>query len=380
MTRIYLIRHAEAEGNLYRRVHGWYDSLITENGHLQIKALEERFADVPLDAVYSSDLFRAKTTANALCAAKGLKLRIRSDLREVNMGEWEDNTWAGVNQVHPELLTLFNHNSSRWQVEGGETLTQLRDRVSNAILEIAADHDGETVAVVSHGMAIRNVLAKFLGQPVDETEILHGDNTCVALLEIEGERVGIAFHNDNSHLGELSTFKRQSFWKKGGGALSDASLWFRPLDFQDYGKLYYEARKEAWSSIHGSLKGFDGEGFYHDAVAQTDRDARAVMLAMLGDQPAGMIQLDFWRDVDQKVGGIPFYYMMPETREKGIGVQLLGEAISLYRKMGREKLRLRCAPDNDRAQRFYKRYGFVKIAEEQGSRIPLDVLEKKIGY
>ncbi len=51
MTTIYLVRHAEAEGNLYRRIHGWYDSLITENGFAQIKALEERFPDVQIDPV-----------------------------------------------------------------------------------------------------------------------------------------------------------------------------------------------------------------------------------------------------------------------------------------------------------------------------------------
>ena len=66
MTKFYVIRHAEAEGNLYRRIHGWYDSLITPNGYRQIAALEGRFAQEPIDAVYSSDLFRTKTTAGAI--------------------------------------------------------------------------------------------------------------------------------------------------------------------------------------------------------------------------------------------------------------------------------------------------------------------------
>ena len=55
MTTIYLIRHAEAEGNLYRRVHGWYDSRITDRGFRQIAALEERFRDIPVDAVLWSE-------------------------------------------------------------------------------------------------------------------------------------------------------------------------------------------------------------------------------------------------------------------------------------------------------------------------------------
>ena len=54
MTTIYLIRHAEAEGNLYRRIHGWYDALVTENGLRQIQALEERLQGEQFDAVWSS--------------------------------------------------------------------------------------------------------------------------------------------------------------------------------------------------------------------------------------------------------------------------------------------------------------------------------------
>ena len=56
MTKIYLIRHAEAEGNLYRRIHGQYDSLVTPRGYRQIEALAERFRDVKIDALYASDL------------------------------------------------------------------------------------------------------------------------------------------------------------------------------------------------------------------------------------------------------------------------------------------------------------------------------------
>ena len=74
MTTVYLVRHAEAEGNLYRRVHGWYNSLITDNGYRQIAALRGRFADIHIDAVYSSDLFRTMTTAKAVYLSHGLEL------------------------------------------------------------------------------------------------------------------------------------------------------------------------------------------------------------------------------------------------------------------------------------------------------------------
>lgn len=85
MTQIYLIRHAEAEGNLYRRIHGWYNSLITENGYRQIAALADRFRNIKIDAVYASDLFRTMTTARAVYEPKGLPLYTNVGLREVHM-------------------------------------------------------------------------------------------------------------------------------------------------------------------------------------------------------------------------------------------------------------------------------------------------------
>ena len=94
MTTVYLIRHAEAEGNLYRRIHGWYDALITDNGFRQIAALEERFRDIHVDAVYSSDLYRTMTTARAVYLPKGLELRTDPQLREIHMWDWEDKTWG----------------------------------------------------------------------------------------------------------------------------------------------------------------------------------------------------------------------------------------------------------------------------------------------
>lgn len=72
--------------------------------------------------------------------------------------------------------------------------------------------------------------------------------------------------------------------------------------------------------------------------------------------------------------------MMPTLRKRGLGVQLIGQAVSVYRPLGRDYLRLRCAPDNLVAQRFYKRYGFRKVCEATGTRVPLDIMEKYIGY
>ena len=383
LTKLYLIRHAEAEGNLYRRIHGWYDSLITENGYRQIAALEKRFKDIQVDAVYSSDLFRTRTTAGAICKPKGLELNTRRALREINTGVWEDMTWAEAGMTYPEQMLFFNTNDSRYHCEGSETFEELRQRVSGALLNIAASHPGKTVAVFSHGTAIRNALGLFLGYTVEETyeKVAHGDNTAVSLLEAEDGKIRVVFMNDNSHLPEeLSTFARQFWWKSREGGLQDANLWFRPLDMENNSEYYYRAREDAWLTIHGSMLHFDGEGFLRDAIDQARYDERSVMQVMMGDRPIGVLQLNLRRDADKGVGSIPFLYLEPDYTKRGLGVQLLGQAVSTYRPLGRKYLRLRCAPDNEVAQRFYKKYGFQRIGAAPGSRVPLDLLEKYIGY
>ena len=125
MTRITIIRHAEAEGNLYRRVHGWFDSLITPTGRSQIERLEERIrkelqTGLKYDAIYSSDLKRTMETAGAVSRAASLPVMPRRDLREINSGEWEDLPWGYCYREYPDLLKNYAAFPD-WRVNGGES-------------------------------------------------------------------------------------------------------------------------------------------------------------------------------------------------------------------------------------------------------------------
>ena len=124
MTRLYLIRHAEAEGNIFRRMQGHYNSRITPNGLRQIAALEQRFADIPIDGVWSSDLFRTRRTAEAIYRPKGLPLHPDPRFREVNVGIWEDRPFGELEWSWPEELDAFYHRPETWNVSGAETFAQ----------------------------------------------------------------------------------------------------------------------------------------------------------------------------------------------------------------------------------------------------------------
>ncbi len=379
MTRFYLIRHAQAEGNLYLRMHGWYDSGITDLGERQIAALTGRFDGVDVDAVYSSDLYRCRRTAEAIYRPKGLPLHTDRDLRELSMGSWEDLPFAQVARTAPKGWRDFLTMSPAYTGgEGGETFAQLQTRVVAALERLAAAHPGKTVAVCTHAMAIRGAMAYFHGYGGALSRIPGSENTGVSCVERDERGWHVLYEADASHLPAEIRSERGSLDYTGRQTLpfESGSLWFRPWNRDDERLLYLACRREAWLDIHGSQEPFFGERFYQAARRASEADEQAVMLAMLGERPVGIIQMDLNRDAKQGVCFVPFCYMDPEHRHKGMGVQLLGQAVSTGRALGMTRLRLRCSPTNQVAKRFYTRNGFHFIGMAQDSQVTLELLEK----
>ena len=367
MTTLYLIRHAEAEGNLYRRIQGQWDGEITPRGKRQIEALAERFRDVPLDAVYSSDLRRTIETAGAILRYHDLPLQTTPRLREIYMGAWEGLAWGDADHAEPEQMFYFNHDPARWQIPGAEPYAVLEARMTSALRDIAARHPGGTVAVVSHGTAIRTYLAARLGIASGEIGTLaHGDNTCVAKLEFENGAVHVAYHNDASHLPEeLSTFTRQTWWK--GVDKDPGNLRMEQMTFPRDSAFYIACYRDAWRTIHGTEEGFTAQ-LYLASAQKHARTRDAVMRLMSGDTPVGMIELDeHHKGADGRLW-LSFLYLTPHAREQGWGVQLLGHAVWYCETRGFPGIRLHCAAANAHAQGFYEHYGFTCVGEDAGVR------------
>lgn len=144
-----------AEGNVFRRIHGQYDSCVTPNGHRQIAALAQRFAGIPVDAVYASDLKRTCLTATAIYRQKSLPLHRDARFREVGLGPWEDTPFGELERRYPAQLHAFSHDSYHWYVEGAECFLQYAHRFLAGLDDVVRRHEGQSIAIFSHGMVLR---------------------------------------------------------------------------------------------------------------------------------------------------------------------------------------------------------------------------------
>jgi broad specificity phosphatase PhoE len=160
-TTILLARHGESDWNHSKRWQGFADRPLTDLGRQQAAELARRLEDTELDAVYSSDLQRARETAEIVAQTKGLTVETTPDLREVDVGSWSGLTRAEAEARYPELYARWLRGGEGW--EDGETYEQLGERVIRAVRRIAQAHGGERVLVVAHGGTIRAIHAAALG-------------------------------------------------------------------------------------------------------------------------------------------------------------------------------------------------------------------------
>ena len=114
MKELYITRHGQTEWNILGKLQGSADSPLTEKGITDAKRLAARIADIPFDVVYTSDLFRAKHTADLITEGRELPRKELVELREMRMGDWEGSMLSDLSQTNPEAYENFYLYWSRW--------------------------------------------------------------------------------------------------------------------------------------------------------------------------------------------------------------------------------------------------------------------------
>lgn len=214
-TEIYLIRHADALPGAEEVAEGGYDEqALSDLGRQQARALGERMREVPLAALYSSPIGRARETAAAVAAVRGLEVRIEREWREVELGPIGPALNSGISQE--ELSKLLKQRlaeiaavavtTGRWDsIPGSEPSTQLRTRLTAATRRLVQQHRGERIAIVSHAGSINAFIAAMLGLANDY--FFPAANTSISIVRVKDERHMLLALNDVHHLRQAGLLK-----------------------------------------------------------------------------------------------------------------------------------------------------------------------------
>lgn len=166
-TRICLVRHGETEWNAERRIQGQIDIALNEKGMRQAEAAGRWLKAASIVALYSSDLKRAWSTAQAIGRALGLEPQPAPEMRERRYGVFEGLTYAEAKARHPDGYAAFEGRNADYAFENGESLRAMFARVTGKLQAIAAAHAGENVVVVLHG-GVLDVINRFVrGNPLE---------------------------------------------------------------------------------------------------------------------------------------------------------------------------------------------------------------------
>lgn len=152
VTRILAIRHGETAWNVGNRIQGQLDVPLNDTGRWQARRLGAALADEAIDVIYTSDLVRARETAQALAGGAGARRLVPdTGLRERHFGIFEGKSWAEIEEHWPLESERWRRRDPAFGPEGGETLTQFYERAVAAATRLARAHPGQTVALVAHG-------------------------------------------------------------------------------------------------------------------------------------------------------------------------------------------------------------------------------------
>lgn len=202
-TTIYLLRHGATAANIANPpiLQGrGMDLPLSETGTAQVQKAAVALQPVRLSAIYASPLLRARESAEIIAAPHRLAVATHDLLTEVNVGKWEGRSWGEIRVTDAEAYRQFQDDPGQFGYLGGETLTQVFERVKPAFAEIAAAHTGQTIAIVAHNVVNRAYLAGLLGVPMSRARNIVQGNACINVLHLSPGETTVVTVNSTLHL------------------------------------------------------------------------------------------------------------------------------------------------------------------------------------
>ncbi len=192
---LWVTRHGQTDANLARRVQGQGDNPLNRTGLKQARELAAYFqrntAHRPVDRIVSSDLVRARQTADILAEALSVPVTFHPELRARRMGSFENRTHAELAAADAEAFRRLKHDPAFVPPDGGESTEQLMARMVPFVRGVAERHDGEQVIVLTHHKICQMIIAELAGGEMKPVP--------------NARPVGVAYHGDRFSLVEEQT-------------------------------------------------------------------------------------------------------------------------------------------------------------------------------
>lgn len=205
-TKFIIVRHGESYGNLLRIMAGHTDLDLTERGYKQAEATFRALSRDKIDAVYSSDLKRAKETARPHAESRGLPLILDIGLREINLGDYEGHKIAEIEEkVDPSFGVYWGDGFGTYTFPGGETPIEAGERFYKTLEKIAQNHKGQTVLIGTHAAVIRAFWGKMLGISRENLgrEVPFPTNASYSVVEYAANRFSPISFSVSEHLTDI---------------------------------------------------------------------------------------------------------------------------------------------------------------------------------
>ena len=200
-TRICFVRHGETDWNIEQRMQGHRDLALNATGLAQAAAVGRYFSGGQADALYSSDLLRARQTAQSIAQALGLPLRLAEALRERHFGRREGLTLAEVAlRYADDARAMATRDPDYGAPQGGESRRQHAERVLGCVARLLDDRRGQTIVVVTHGGVLDVIYRRAQGLSADSPRDYAIPNAGINWLTIDGERWQIERWGETAHL------------------------------------------------------------------------------------------------------------------------------------------------------------------------------------
>lgn len=208
MTTLIIVRHGQSVANLEGKFAGQrYDAPLSPLGHEQAERTAEYIVSkYKVDKVYASDLKRAFQTAEHIADKLGMEVIPNSGMREVYAGSWEGMKFDDLDVAYEKEYKVWKTDIGEAVCVGGEKVSELADRVLDAITKIAEENDGKTVVVATHATPVRALETLWRGKTIPEMkDVPWVTNASVTMAEYDDGIFNLISVGDDAHLNEIRT-------------------------------------------------------------------------------------------------------------------------------------------------------------------------------